>query len=491
MACYARSAGARKTGGHSIYSIVAEAERQEGACPHVEAPQPPILLFGCGPSEAAQAAAAWAEQARDSRDHALRKDGLCLGASVITWPENRPPAEWAAFRDDSIEWLKNKYQKRLLSVVEHIDEPHPHIHFYAIPLPDERFDVLHPGKAAAAAAKASGILKKGGQNQAYREAMREFQSDFHKEVSQFHGLTRLGPRVRRRSRAEWKAEQAEAERQARELARIKKSGELVDLQKNNLAEAVRVAEAEGQRLAQERRELQKIIASARQESVTRAKQIQSQAAKAFQGGIDSRKRQKEWARQRPALIHSLPAGLTYLQIERRQELAKSWDWLEDSPEIRRRAVSANRQGREALAAIEDRQRQTRERIRHREIDVREIRERLQATKPLQLFEKSRLGGELRAAEKDLAEARADQKHLAETERKLLASCPPEVVAKFRAGKEEEREKALAALLAKEVEEIEEERRKEAAEAKARQERLALRPAAKPKKSGGWEPPRPS
>lgn len=487
---YARVAGKKKTGGHSIYSISAEAERQAGACDHVPSPQPPSLLYGCMPSEAAQQAAAWAEKAKDSRGHALRKDGLCLGGGVITWPAERSQEEWEAYRDSSIAWLRSKHGNRLLSVVEHLDEPHKHIHYYLIPQEGERFDVLHPGRAAAAGAKAAGN-KKGEQNTAYIVAMRQWQVDFHREVSAHHGLTRLGPRRRRLTRAEWKAEQVEAERQAKELNRIKRSGDLVDLASSNLAEATKMAEAERQRLTTERQALQKIIAAARQESAARAGEIQTQAAKAFQSGIDSRSRQKEWQRQRLGLISSPPSGLTYSQIERRQELARGWDWLEDPAEIRRRAVSANRQGREALAAIEDRQRQARERIRHREIDIREIRERLQSVKPLQLFEKSRLGGELRAAEKDLAEARADQKHLAETERKLLASCPVEVVDKFRQRQEEAREKALAALLAQEAQEIEEERFKEAAEAKARQERMAMRPAASKKKPGGWTPPSPS
>ncbi len=488
---YARVAGKKKVGGHDLASIAAEAERRRPeACQHIEQPQPPTLIFGCMPSEAAAAAQAWAEQANDARGHALRKDGLALAAGVISWPEDRSQEEWPAFRTDAINWLKKQYGTRLSSVVEHQDEPFLHIHFYAVPGPGERFDVLHPGRAAAAEAKAAG-KKKGEQNTAYIDAMRQWQIDFHREVSARHGLTRLGPRRRRLTRAEWKAEQAEAERQAKELHRIKRSGDLVDLASSSLAEATKIAEAERQRLTTERQALQKIIAAARQESAARAREIQTQAAKAFQSGIDSRSRQKEWQRHRPALTFSPPAGLTFSQIERRQELARGWDWLEDPAEIRRRAVSANRQGREALAAIEDRQRQTRERIRLREIDIREIRERLQSVKPLQFFEKSRLGGELRAAEKDLAEAQAEKKHLAETERKLLASCPAEVVAKYQHAKEEEREKALAELLRREAEEIAEERRLEAAEAKAKKERMAMRPtAAKPKKTGGWEPPRP-
>jgi hypothetical protein len=35
------------------------------------------------------------------------------------------------YKNDSIAYLKNKYGKKL-SVIEHTDEEHPHIHFYCI-----------------------------------------------------------------------------------------------------------------------------------------------------------------------------------------------------------------------------------------------------------------------------------------------------------------------------------------------------------------------
>jgi hypothetical protein len=441
------------------------------------------------PAQAAQQAAAWAEQARDARGHALRKDGLCFVAGVVTWPEARPEAEWAGYRAASIKWLQDKYQNRLLSVVEHHDESHPHIHYFCVPLPGERFEILHPGRAAAAEAKAAGLLK-GAQNRAYKDAMRAWQADFHREVSQHHGLTRLGPQRRRLTRAEWKAEQAEAERQAAEAARLARSTELVDLQRENLAQATALAEARAERLAQEHRALQEIIQQAQRESAVRAKQIRAQASAAFQSSIDSRRRREEWQRQRPGLTSSPPTGLTYAQIERRRELAAWWNWLEDPADIRRRAVEASRQGREALRQIEERLRQAREAERRADAQAREVQERLAGLKPLQIFEKTRLASELQAAEKALAEAKAEQKRLAVDEKKLLSACPAEVVAKYQHSQEAEREKALAELLRREAQEIEEERRREEAEAKARAERRAMRPAPKPKKPGGWEPPRP-
>ena len=484
---YARVAGKKKTGGHSIYSISAEAERQAGACDHVPSPQPPNLLYGCMPSEAAQQAAAWAEQAKDSRGHALRKDGLCLGGGVITWPAERSQEEWEAYRDSSIAWLQSKHGNRLLSVVEHLDEPHKHIHYYLIPQEGERFDVLHPGRAAAAGAKAAG-KKKGEQNTAYIAAMRQWQVDFHREVSARHGLTRLGPRRRRLTRAQWKAEQAVAQYQACEMSRIERSGELVDLEKGNFAEAAKMAEAERQLLASARRELEEIIVEIKKQDQERAKQIQYSAQDSVVAARASAQRRKEWENQRETLIKP-PPGLTYSQIERRRELAEKWDFLRCQEDIRRQAVKENSQAFKALTRIENGQWPAQEAVDRHQAEFYEIRQRLESLKPMQFIEKSRLAAKLREAQEALVNARCELKSLFDQEKKLLASCPQKIVENYRYKKEEEREKALADLLRKEAEEAAEERRREEAEAVARRERQAMRPS-EPKKSGAWEPPRP-
>ena len=486
---YARSAGAKKVGGHSIFSIVAEAERREGACPHVPEPQPPTLLFGCMPSEAAQQAVAWAEQAKDSRGHALRKDGLCLGAGVITWPSERSPEEWGAYRDSSIAWLEAKHGNRLLSVVEHLDEPHKHIHYYLIPQEGERFDVLHPGRAAAAAAKVAGA-KKGDQNRAYIDAMRAWQTDFHREVSQHHGLTRLGPRRRRLTRAEWKAEQAAAKLMACEITRMERAGELVGLAQGNLEQATQLAEVEAERHKKARRELEEIIMEVKKQDKQRAKEIHQTAQDRISAGRMSVERQKIWEKKREEFL-SPPKELSYNQAERRQELARKYDYLMYPQDIRRRAVNASRQGGEALRQIEHALREAREKERQWDRQVDYLRDQAAAIKPWQLLEKVRVSSELREAEAALAAARAEQKSLALAEKKLIASCPVEVVTRYRYSKEEEREKAIAELLRREVSEVEAERREEAAEAKARNERMAMRPTMpKLKKPGGWEPPSP-
>ena len=478
---YARVAGKGKAGGHDLASIAAEAERGPEACQHIEQPQPPTLIFGCMPSEAAATAQDWAEQARDARGHALRKDGLALAAGVISWPEDRPKEEWPAYRAEAVEWLKKQYGQRLLSVVEHKDEPYLHIHFYAVPLPGERFDLLHPGRTAAQQAKADGA-KKGEQNESYKAAMRSWQDDFFQRVGSRHGLTRLGPRRRRLTRCQWKAEQSAAKLMACEISRLERSGELIALAKENLAETTKMAEAERQMQVAARRELEEIMQKIKREDETRAIEINRVVQDRVAIAKVSAMRQKIWEKKRGEFLIP-PKELSYNQAERRRELAKEYDYLMYSQDVRRRAVEASRQGGDALYQIKAERRKARESQNNAEGRLYHLQDRISECKPWHLLEKAKLAAERREIEARIAAAKAEQKRLAQVEKKLISSCPSEVVEKYRHRKEEEREKAIAGLLRREAEEAE-------AEAKERREPSAMRPAAKPKESGRWSPPSP-
>ena len=192
----------------SAAKVAAEAERHPDACPHVREPKPPGVLFGCMPSEAAKQAEDWANDSRDAQGRSLRKDGLCLLAGVVSLPAEQE-ADWPEFRTACLTWLKHEYGDRLKSVVEHTDEEHPHLHFYAVPLPGERFENLHKGRQASAEAIRGGKTK-GEQSEAYKAAMRAWQDKFSAEVAASFGLTRIGPARRRLPREAWLAEQAQA-----------------------------------------------------------------------------------------------------------------------------------------------------------------------------------------------------------------------------------------------------------------------------------------
>lgn len=195
--------------GRSVSWVVNEAIRDAGSIPHIEAPQSPIYLHGEPLEQLEATCESWASSMTDARGRKLRKDALCLAAGVVSAPNDIDPQAWEAFKRDSLAWLKNKYGDSLRTVIEHVDESHPHLHFYCVPQHGQRFETVHEGKAAVAESKALGQAK-GLQNQAYKRAMRQFQDEFFEGVGIEHGFTRLGPGKRRLTREEWKQEQHQA-----------------------------------------------------------------------------------------------------------------------------------------------------------------------------------------------------------------------------------------------------------------------------------------
>lgn len=188
-----------KEGGHSVKSIVGEANRVPGNHPHVKEPLPPVLLHGKSLDYLEQTCESWAASMTDAKGRKLRKDALCLVAGVVSAPAEIGDG-WQAFRDESVAWLKRKYGDQLQTVVEHTDEDQPHIHFYVVPKRGARFETIHEGRAASDAIK--GTKVKASKEIAYNAAMTRFQDDFGASVAQRHGMDRLGPGAPRVSRAE-------------------------------------------------------------------------------------------------------------------------------------------------------------------------------------------------------------------------------------------------------------------------------------------------
>lgn len=194
----------------SMGEVIDEAERLVGSCPHVESPEPLILLFGVMPRAAEVHAVAWAEATKDAKGRSLRSDGLCIAAGVISAPASISAADWVAMKSEAIDWLKKKYGDQLQSVIEHTDEAHPHLHFYVVPKIGQRFESVDFGRAASKKAADQGLTK-GQQNEAYKVAMRQFQDDFFQSVAMKFGLARIGPARRRLTRQAWRSEQTQAQ----------------------------------------------------------------------------------------------------------------------------------------------------------------------------------------------------------------------------------------------------------------------------------------
>jgi hypothetical protein len=132
----------KKKGG-SVSSIISEAKRDLESCHHIDSPQPPIVLMGDLDQVEAEALA-WSAQATDAQGRKLRKDAHCLLAGVISLPRSNEE-DWPKFKAEALEWLKKKYGENLRCVIEHQDESHPHIHFYAVAKNGQSFDDLHEG----------------------------------------------------------------------------------------------------------------------------------------------------------------------------------------------------------------------------------------------------------------------------------------------------------------------------------------------------------
>jgi hypothetical protein len=214
--------GSQRGQNWSAADILAEAERKKGHCSHVANPQPANLIYGYPLSKLEEIADNWAKhlvvevKSKNGRieTRKMRSDAPILASGVISLPQDRM-AEWPAFRDHAIQQLKNKYGERLVSAVEHLDESHPHLHFYLVPNNDENFGAVHAGYAASRAArKLEGNLICSS----YKAAMREWQDWVQETIGAPFGLARIGPRRARQSNEEWKAEKAKQLLASREAA---------------------------------------------------------------------------------------------------------------------------------------------------------------------------------------------------------------------------------------------------------------------------------
>ena len=193
----------KETKGRSVSQIISEAKRDNGFCSHVEKPEEPIILYGKSLDEVEKLAMEYHSKTKiidkNGKEKKLRSDANVLLAGVISL--NRENMEiWEDYKNDSIAYLKNKYGKKLISVIEHTDEEHPHIHFYCIQDIGKKFDLIHDGKKALYENKDK---KKHDQNIAYLNAMRDFQEDFFKVVSSNYGLSKDGPKRARMSRSDY------------------------------------------------------------------------------------------------------------------------------------------------------------------------------------------------------------------------------------------------------------------------------------------------
>ncbi|WCE30063.1 plasmid recombination protein [Vibrio sp. SCSIO 43137] len=230
-----------------MQSIVNEAMRVEGYCRHVFRPKTPEILYGLDPRQLPALALERASKTKDQLGRSIRSDAPLLLSGVISVPTDSD-VDFKKFLSLSLTYLKRTYGKNLESVILHLDEVHPHLHYYAIPsVINDRFSMaeIHSGIKARNECKDQSYSKKAN---AYKKAMRQFQDDFYTQVGSKIGMTRLGPKIQRLTRKEWKAQQAQAEALSVELSKLR-------TQQRKYNQAKKSVEASERRIKQRETEL--------------------------------------------------------------------------------------------------------------------------------------------------------------------------------------------------------------------------------------------
>lgn len=233
--------GKERSTGWSVADILAEAERKKGNCPHVPDPMAPRLLHGVPLDQVEALADAWAATQTVSVklkngtvvQRKMRSDAPRVAAGVMSLPKDRLQ-DWPAFRDNAIKQLEKKYGDRLVSAVEHLDEPHPHLHYYLVPLAGESFGAVHEGYAASREARQTVGNKIRA---AFNSAMNSWQEWIHQTIAEPFHLARLGPRRARTSRKKWLEDEKERDLALR-IARVTEQEQQIVEQKESIQKKI-------------------------------------------------------------------------------------------------------------------------------------------------------------------------------------------------------------------------------------------------------------
>ena len=233
----------------SVQQVLSENSREFGQANHVENPLAPNLIFGVDPMKLIPVINQRIKKAKahlKGTGKRIQSNTHVMEGSVFSHPytvddlrnDKDAQQKYIAWRNDMIKYAINDAKSRgleTLSVVEHLDESHPHIHVLSVPcLTDNnpRLDAksCHPGHKASKLSLANGSNAKESML-AYKNAMKKWQDDIWQNVSTKHGLTRIGPRKRRLTRSEW-SKQKDAAQQLQQSIEHKQSieNELKDVQ---------------------------------------------------------------------------------------------------------------------------------------------------------------------------------------------------------------------------------------------------------------------
>lgn len=216
--------------GQCVRQVIAEGLRSGGYHPHVADPKPPVVIFG-DPEGFQELHDAYVDARRTRAvnngrvsERAIRHDRHTLFTLVASYPVptvavEDSPEELARFKrwvGLTLAWVREQYGGQLKTGFAHIDERYPHLHFWLLPDdPSADAALLHPGKFAKreteARLKSEGLPSRvavAAGNRALKLTMRAWQDSYHRSVGAPLGMRRDGPKRRRLSRGQYRAEQA-------------------------------------------------------------------------------------------------------------------------------------------------------------------------------------------------------------------------------------------------------------------------------------------
>lgn len=206
-------------------SVLGEMGRTKGDEPHIVGPRQAHLLYGRPPSDIAAQIRGELELARDCRGRRINPQTTVLLAGIASFPATTDevranPALRESFRTWCglvLKFLTAEFGGRLDTVVLHLDENQPHVHFACaarLLMGERSASGIHPGVAArpteiAARAKSGRDWK--GQKFSFAAGNRAFLDRYFMQVSAPVGHARFGGRVASLGRKEWQKQRKQRE----------------------------------------------------------------------------------------------------------------------------------------------------------------------------------------------------------------------------------------------------------------------------------------
>ncbi len=225
----------------NVRQIIAEAKREPDACSHVDNPLQPKHIYGVSLDEVEALAYESTDGKTDKRGRKLRDDTPIILAGIASYPREEfdsNPDNFKRWLNDTINWLHTEYGDNLKNITMHLDEPHPHIHFYAVS-PTGRAKDIHAGYMGEQEQKAQAENNNASNKNAYKEAMREFQQRYYHDVGAPNGMLKDGPKKLRESRPVYKARAKQAKELADQQRQIESMDKLVSEELELLAEDIK------------------------------------------------------------------------------------------------------------------------------------------------------------------------------------------------------------------------------------------------------------